>query len=572
MSGYKIAPELSNTLIRLRAYMSKHMVLAREWRPKSFDDIIGQETIVQALKHGLNQQKPHHAYLFTGTRGVGKTTLARIIAKCLNCEEGVSASPCQTCGNCQSIGAGNFVDLYEVDAASKTKVEDTRDLLLNAQYAPVKGRYKVFLIDEVHMLSKHSFNALLKTLEEPPPHLQFILATTEPEKLPATIISRCIHFKLRPMPPALLAEHMAHILTSKGVVYEAAALEQLSHAASGSVRDALSLLDQAMAYGTIDVASVLDMLGLCDVTVIAELLLAVETQDAQKCQEILLRLREEGVRYMHLLQSLMNLMHRIALLQCLPDYPDPFAQRSLAQALSKASVQLYYDIALKSLESFTLHPSPSAAFEIAILRMMVFQKQVGSLPPKQAQSHVELPLVQSKPMKKNKISTQESLVEPLQQQPKAAEKASISTECLVGNKSDAPQLWCDTVVKLKLSGRARAMAEQMSLDNIEGEVWHFSAHLSFQSLLSDEIKQELSEQLTQLYQKKIHIKLQFNSQKGETPATIKSNKELLKQKKAHDALTQDANVEEIMNSLGASLIDSSTALVKENKQETDDER
>lgn len=548
--------------------MSKHMVLAREWRPKSFDDIIGQETIVQALQHGLNQQKHHHAYLFTGTRGVGKTTLARIIAKCLNCEKGVSASPCQTCKSCQSIGAGNFVDLYEVDAASKTKVEDTRDLLLNAQYAPVKGRYKVFLIDEVHMLSKHSFNALLKTLEEPPPHLQFILATTEPEKLPATIISRCIHFKLRPMPPSLLVEHLARILNAKGMSYEKAALEQMAHAAGGSVRDALSLLDQAIAFGSIDMSSVLDMLGLCDLTVMGDLLVAVETQDAQKCQEVLLRLREEGVRYVHLLQALMNLLHRIALLQCLPDYPDTFLERALAEALSKESVQLYYDIALKSLENFTLHPSPSAAFELAILRMMVFQKQVdGSNMSVNSEviAHQESP----KLMKKKEESDYSSGE---QQRLAAKAQGADSRKAPLGQTSNTAQIWCDTATKLGLSGRVKAMAEQMSLNNIEGDIWHFSAHLSFQSLLSDDIKQQLSDHLSRFYQKNIQIKLEFNSQKGETPAIIKSNRELVKQKEACDALTQDANVEAIMNSLGASLIDGSATVVKENKQENNDER
>nr|WP_319527638.1 DNA polymerase III subunit gamma/tau [Pseudomonas laurentiana] len=357
-----------------------YQVLARKWRPRSFREMVGQTHVLKALINALDNQRLHHAYLFTGTRGVGKTTIARIIAKCVNCETGITSTPCGTCSVCREIDEGRFVDLIEIDAASRTKVEDTRELLDNVQYAPSRGRFKVYLIDEVHMLSSHSFNALLKTLEEPPPYVKFILATTDPQKLPATILSRCLQFSLKNMTPERVVEHLSHVLSVENVPFEDDALWLLGRAADGSMRDAMSLTDQAIAFGEGKVlaADVRAMLGTLDHGQVYGVLQALLEGDARALLEAVRQLAEQGPDWSGVLAEMLNVLHRVAIAQALPEavdngQGDRERVLALAQALPAEDVQFYYQIGLIGRRDLPLAPDPRSGFEMVLLRMLAFR-------------------------------------------------------------------------------------------------------------------------------------------------------------------------------------------------------
>ena len=354
-----------------------YQVLARKWRPRRFEDMVGQGHVLKALQSALGQQRLHHAYLFTGTRGVGKTTVARIFAKCLNCETGVTASPCGQCAACQEVDSGRFVDLIEVDAASRTKVEDTRDLLDNVQYLPTRGRYKVYLIDEVHMLSNSSFNALLKTLEEPPPHVMFLLATTDPQKLPVTVLSRCLQFHLKALTPEQITARLDHILRTETVPFEASTLPLVARAANGSLRDALSLLDQAIAHGQgeLKTADVRDMLGFIEHASLAELVSALCQGDVAAVMQAVANMDSFAPDHEAVLAELLSLLHGAAVVQQLPQSPygeQPLCKQ-LADALSAADIQLYYQIALHGRRDLPLAPSGREGLEMTLLRMLAFR-------------------------------------------------------------------------------------------------------------------------------------------------------------------------------------------------------
>ena len=357
-----------------------YQVLARKWRPRSFREMVGQAHVLKALINALDSQRLHHAYLFTGTRGVGKTTIARIIAKCLNCETGISSTPCGVCSICKEIDEGRFVDLIEVDAASRTKVEDTRELLDNVQYSPSRGRFKVYLIDEVHMLSSHSFNALLKTLEEPPPHVKFLLATTDPQKLPMTILSRCLQFSLKNMPPERVVEHLTHVLGAENIPFEEDALWLLGRAADGSMRDAMSLTDQAIAFGEGKVlaADVRAMLGTLDHGQVYGVLHALLEGDARGLIEAVRHLAEQGPDWNGVLAEILNVLHRVAIAQALPDavdngQGDRDRVLALAEVLPAEDVQFYYQMGLIGRRDLPLAPDPRSGFEMVLLRMLAFR-------------------------------------------------------------------------------------------------------------------------------------------------------------------------------------------------------
>ena len=363
-----------------------YQVLARKWRPRFFAEMVGQEHVLRALINALNDQRLHHAYLFTGTRGVGKTTIARILAKCLNCEQGVSATPCGECSSCREIAEGRFVDLIEVDAASRTKVEDTRELLDNVQYAPTRGRYKVYLIDEVHMLSTHSFNALLKTLEEPPEHVKFLLATTDPQKLPITVLSRCLQFSLKNMTPDKIVSYLETVLKSENVSYEETALWQLGRAAQGSMRDALSLTDQAIAYGQGEVFEhqVNAMLGTIDRGRVFKLAEILATGQVAELLSLVAAMAEHGPDYDEVVQALMQLWHKVAVAQVAPSSVDntegdKAAIMQLAAAMRAEDIQLFYQTALVGRKDLPLAADPRQGFEMILLRMLAF-KPVNSAP------------------------------------------------------------------------------------------------------------------------------------------------------------------------------------------------
>ncbi len=362
-----------------------YQALARRWRPQSFADFVGQETVVKSLCHALDSGRLHHAFLFTGTRGVGKTTLARLLAKCLNCEQGVSSHPCGECSACRSIAAGTFVDLLEVDAASRTRVDETRELLDNVPYAASSGRYKVYLIDEVHMLSSHSFNALLKTLEEPPEHVKFLLATTDPQKIPATILSRCLQFHLRRLDVPLIVKRLQQILSAEQVAFDDAALEALAQAADGSLRDALSLTDQAIAQGggRVDLDGVTNMLGLCPEDVAANLLLALLVRDSARVFALLEEQLALGQDAAALLDALIEELHRLSLAQWLPQHSAKLSAQ-LQQQLGKEPpilLQSWYHLLLSARRDFSLYPNPRMAIEMALLRLLSFLLPEGPTHP-----------------------------------------------------------------------------------------------------------------------------------------------------------------------------------------------
>ena len=358
-----------------------YQVLARKYRPRNFNELVGQNHVSRALTSALERGRLHHAYLFTGTRGVGKTTIARILAKCLNCETGVTSTPCEVCPTCTAVNEGRFIDLIEIDAASRTKVEDTRELLDNVPYAPTQGRFKVYLIDEVHMLSTHSFNALLKTLEEPPEHVKFLFATTDPQKLPITVISRCLQFTLRPLAVDEITEHLGNILNKESIPAEQDAIWQIAESAQGSLRDALSLTDQAIAYGqgSIQHQDVKEMLGLIDRTIIYDLILAIHQNQKQRVSELLMQFRQQALDVSLVLDQLISTLHELALLQYLPELSLKYSAEinkkimQLSQRIAAQDLQLYYQIACKGRAELQLAVTQEQGFEMTVLRMLAFR-------------------------------------------------------------------------------------------------------------------------------------------------------------------------------------------------------
>ena len=358
-----------------------YQVLARKYRPRNFNELVGQNHVSRALTSALDRGRLHHAYLFTGTRGVGKTTIARILAKCLNCETGVTSTPCEVCATCKAVNEGRFIDLIEIDAASRTKVEDTRELLDNVPYAPTQGRFKVYLIDEVHMLSTHSFNALLKTLEEPPEHVKFLFATTDPQKLPITVISRCLQFTLRPLAVDEITHHLDHILNKEHINAEQDAIWQIAESAQGSLRDALSLTDQAIAYGqgAIHHQDVKEMLGLIDRTIIYDLILAIHQNQRERVSQLLLQFRQQALDVSLVLDQFISTLHELAMLQYLPELSLKYSAEinrkimQLSQLVSAQDLQLYYQIACKGRAELQLAVTQEQGFEMTVLRLMAFR-------------------------------------------------------------------------------------------------------------------------------------------------------------------------------------------------------
>ena len=437
-----------------------YQVLARKWRPQNFHSMVGQEHVLRALINALDEERLHHAYLFAGTRGVGKTTIARILARCLNCEQGVSSTPCGVCPSCVEITEGRFVDLIEVDAASRTKVEDTRELLDNVQYAPTRGRFKVYLIDEVHMLSTSSFNALLKTLEEPPPHVKFLLATTDPQKLPITVLSRCLQFNLKNMPAEQVAGHLNTVLSSENIAFEEASLWQLGRAAKGSMRDALSLTDQAIAFcgGNLSESAVNQMLGSIDQGTVLAIVSALQKGDASELLTLIGKLGEQGQDFIVALEDLLSLLHQIAICQVLPDAPvsvqfDKANVIALAKDTDPSDVQLFYQMGVMARKDMEAAPDVQAGFEMALLRMLAFrpQQHAGQRqniePANQAQAQA-------------------------QPQPQVAVKTPVTPEQAVINTPYEPATENLQLEELKASGAAeqtQAQAEQTEVEQTQVE-------------------------------------------------------------------------------------------------------
>ena len=520
------------------------LALARKWRPRRFADLKGQEHVVQALSNALSQGRLHHAYLFTGTRGVGKTTLARILAKCFNCETGVTAEPCGLCSACRQIEAGHFVDLLELDAASNTGVDNMREVLDNAQYAPTAGRYKIYIIDEVHMLSRGAFNSMLKTLEEPPEHVKFILATTDPQKIPVTVLSRCLQFNLKPMSAALVAQHLGEVLEKEDIPCEAEALNLLARAAQGSMRDALSLTDQAIAYsaGDLRAADIEAMLGSVRRDYLFDLLDALADADGPRLMAAAQMLAERGIALEAALQELAALVTQLAVLKSVPDAveegtADLARMRALVVRLDAETLQLYYQIAVNGRRDLPYAPDEAAGFTMSLLRMLAFTPALEAATEPEA-------VARPKP--------EPPRVPPLGGVPGIAPAPPPARQEAV-----APSDWPALVDNLGLTGMARMLAEQCELKEHAGGKFILHVPAAHKSLLERSFRDKLVAALRARLGDALQVEFAVIDAEAETPAQLRDRARKKRQAEAVTAIESDPFVNQVMEIFDASIVASS---------------
>ncbi len=529
-----------------------YIVLARKWRPKRFSEMVGQEHVLRALGNALDSGKVHHAFLFTGTRGVGKTTVARILAKSLNCETGVSANPCGVCAACREIDEGRFVDLIEVDAASRTKVDDTRELLDNVQYAPSRGRYKVYLIDEVHMLSNHSFNALLKTLEEPPPHVKFLLATTDPQKLPVTVLSRCLQFSLKRLSVGLIGERLKFIAAAETLEFEAPAVALLARAAEGSMRDALSLMDQLIAFGggALNEANARSMLGTIDRGHVARILAALAAQDGPGLLAHVRDLDRDAPDYDRALIDMAAFLQRIAIVQIVPDAAqqdeefDAAALANLAHAFTPEDVQLYYQISLGARRDLAMAPEPRVGFEMCLLRMLAFRPEsaTATAPVTAAAAPPAAPLSASAPGPAPAAAAATSTA--TSAAPAIAAKPSRSSVIDAGS-------WPALVDAANLSGMVRQFAMNCVPASFEHDVLRLQLEQSAADRRTRQVEDKLAQNLSTYFGREIRVSYEITGSALITPARRRAMAEQDKTLRAASAFEEDATVKGLRERFGA---------------------
>jgi len=548
--------------------------LARKWRPRTFEQMVGQEHVVRALTNALQQQRLHHAYLLTGTRGVGKTTLARVVAKALNCETGITATPCGVCSACIEIDAGRFVDLIELDAASNTQVDNMRDLLENALYMPTRGRFKVYIIDEVHMLSRSAFNAMLKTLEEPPAHVKFILATTDPQKVPVTVLSRCLQFNLKQIPARQIRERLEHILGQEGVQFEAAALDRIARAAQGSLRDALSLLDQAIAHGGGRVAaeSVQSMLGAVDRSYLHSIAEALSKRDGERLLTLADEMQERSLSFEAALQDLAGLLHRIALVQAVPaaldsDDPERDAILALGAAISPEDVQLYYQIALQGRADFALAPDEYAAFTMPLLRMLAFAPETSGQPRPAGQ-----PVPAHQPVSASIPAPKATSVERSGAGPAPREASAVAQPAIPSARTGiagTPQLetaaapagesldWHALISELKLGGMARMLAQHSELTGHDASRMELRVPEPHHHLLEKAYRDKLQSAIEEHFGRRVRLEFKLGEATGNTPAERADQERQARQRGAIEAIDRDPFVRELVENFDARVIDES---------------
>lgn len=588
-----------------------YQVLARKWRPSNFTQVAGQAHVLKSLINALDNQRLHHAYLFTGTRGVGKTTLARILAKCLNCEEGVSSQPCDKCASCVEINEGRFIDLMEVDAASRTKVEDTRELLENVQYLPSRGRYKVYLIDEVHMLSNHSFNALLKTLEEPPPHVKFLFATTDPQKLPVTILSRCLQFNLKNLNPQLISEYLGSVLTQEKIEFEEQALWQIATAATGSMRDALTLVDQAISYcqGNVNASGVIEMLGIPPQQQVYELLKGMASRSVQSILELIHEISDQTPDYGHTLDGLLSTLHRIAIAQIEPkavdySYGDSAQIRELASLLSAEDVQLYYQMGLKGREDLRLSAEVRTAFEMLLIRMLVFSPSyiplgqdtdektgttesepvegsiegndgVGSIESNEPAGSNSNPESEKKKAAVVAEEKEEHIPEPVelektQANPEKALDASseaVTTKPEKGSDVSPTSLnqerWMEIYPQLLVSGIAANVLANSEFIKSDNTNIFFVLSKAQSAVYSEDLLPKLSQALSDYFNTELTVHIEIGETQNETPAMLGQRLRQERHTEMVNEFEQDENVQQLLKHFSGTLAKESIAPLKD---------
>ncbi len=566
-----------------------YQVLARKWRPQNFQELVGQEHVQRALVNALNDDRLHHAYLFTGTRGVGKTTIARIFSKSLNCETGITATPCGKCSTCVEIAEGRYVDLIEVDAASRTGVDDTRDLLENVQYAPTRGRYKVYLIDEVHMFSKSSFNALLKTLEEPPPHVKFLLATTDPQKLPVTILSRCLQFNLKRLPVSLIISHLQNVLTAEKVEHSITALQLIAEVADGSMRDALSLLDQALAFGggSVQEQEVRDMLGSVSRDKVLGLLKAVLQRDATQTMQAVAALAEFSPDFENVLAELLTLLHHMSLAKTVPEALDEFVSArevlvKFSEQVSAEDLHLFYQIALIGRRDLPLSPDARNGFEMILLRMLAFRPAVvdtGSVAQTQAQPQTQTysqektqpqtfgqssdqsikPKAQTEPVVNTvKDAIRETGVTGYAEPPAKQAAAKTAAGSAVSNDD-----WRNIVNTLGLGGLVKQLAINCTMQQRDGNTIVLHIASGHSNLINAKAKQRLQQALGEYFNidAQLEIKIVNTNKSGgesghnnETPAQTTQRETDQRQQQAVAAINEDSFTQSLKENFNAEII------------------
>jgi DNA polymerase-3 subunit gamma/tau len=552
-----------------------YQVLARKWRPKRFAELVGQEHVVRALSNALDSDRMHHAFLFTGTRGVGKTTIARIFAKSLNCERGQSSTPCGECGSCRDIDAGRFVDLLEIDAASNTGIDDVREVIENAQYTPARGRFKVYLIDEVHMLSKPAFNALLKTLEEPPPHVKFLLATTDPQKLPVTVLSRCLKFNLKRLLPEQISGQMKHILEAENIRFEASALAELARAADGSLRDGLSLLDQAIAYGagSVRAADVRAMLGTIERGRLFALLDAIDAGDGAALLAEIERLAEFSPDFAAVLEEIAGVLHRVQLKQLVRGYVsteegDDAGIAALAASLTPEAAQLYYQIAIAGRRDLPLAPTPRAGFEMTMLRMLAFRPVAAG----EAKTHNPAVTAQHTPGGSTRVA-RESASPPasssvmraasapaLSPQPSAATgEPVVNAATVTAGISTMPapvdlDNWPALIEAAGLKGPVGQLAQHSNLLAIDGGVVRLALKPAHEHFSSPPLIAMMEQKLSAVIGRSVKVKFEKAATPQEAPAEAAQRERSARQLAAEESLASDPGVQSLLREFGGRLL------------------
>ena len=546
--------------------MSATTVLARKWRPRSFAQLVGQEHVVRALSNALTQNRLHHAYLFTGTRGVGKTTIARIFAKSLNCATGITATPCGECSACREIDSGRFVDLIELDAASNTQVDNMRELLESALYAPSSGRFKVYIIDEVHMLSKSAFNAMLKTLEEPPAHVKFILATTDPQKIPVTVLSRCLQFNLKQLPPALIAGHLQYVLKQEQISFDKGAISLIAHAAQGSMRDALSLMDQAIAYsaGKVEESAVHTMLGAIDQGYLFDVLTALREQNGAALLAIADNMAARSIAFDTALQELATLLHRIAVVQTVPDAieddePERARQLELATAFTSEEVQLFYQIAIHGRDEIDLAPDEYAGFTMALLRMLAFAPARNIANP--SSSHVPGAPPNAAPAVAGNRSADKAQ-SPGPVLPVSAAR-SVREEDSAGNRPE----WSVILDQLNVQGMAQQLAKHCVMESFTDRQITLRLSQEHKHLQSNRLATEkLQAALKDYFARPVKLNIVLGNADSATPAILEQQSKQLKQQLASDSIVHDRFVHDAQAKLDAVLIEESIKPIQQGKE------